>query len=250
MILALKLFLTPLFIASVSLAGRRWGPAVSGWLIGLPLTSGPVSLILAAQNGLDFAARTAIGNLGGQASVCLFCLAYSYAAQRLGWLPAAVLASLAFLLSVFVWNLFSLALLPSFLLLLLAIALILRLIPRYPAVVQTSRLPAWDLPARMAIAAAFVFLLTTFAARLGPQLSGLLSPFPVFAVILAAFTHQQQGGQAAARLLRGYVFGSLGYACFFLVVGTLLPAWGILWTYLLATILAVGLNAFTMLRTR
>jgi len=41
--LAFKLLLTPALLGLVSLAGRRWGPAVSGWLVGLPLTSGPVA---------------------------------------------------------------------------------------------------------------------------------------------------------------------------------------------------------------
>ena len=35
-VLALKLALTPALIAGASLAGRRWGGAVSGWLVGLP----------------------------------------------------------------------------------------------------------------------------------------------------------------------------------------------------------------------
>ena len=43
LILAFKLFLTPLLIVSVTLAGRRWGTAVSGLLIGLPLVSAPIS---------------------------------------------------------------------------------------------------------------------------------------------------------------------------------------------------------------
>ena len=45
LILAFKLFLTPLLIVSVTLAGRRWGTAVSGLLIGLPLVSAPISFI-------------------------------------------------------------------------------------------------------------------------------------------------------------------------------------------------------------
>ena len=36
MILVLKLLLAPLLIYVVTLAGRRWGPTVSGFLIGLP----------------------------------------------------------------------------------------------------------------------------------------------------------------------------------------------------------------------
>jgi hypothetical protein len=78
----------------------------------------------------------------------------------------------------------------------------------------------------------------------------LISPFPVFATVLAAFTHQQQGVVAVSRLLRGYVIASIGYAFFFLLVGGLLPQLGILWTYLMATVLAVGLNGLSLLRMR
>ncbi len=91
MILALKLVLTPIMIAAASLAGRRWGPAVSGWLMGFPLTSAPVSVFLALQYGPAFAAQAAVGTLGGQASVCVFCLVYSLAAARWAWPASAAL---------------------------------------------------------------------------------------------------------------------------------------------------------------
>ena len=58
-----KLIVTPIFIGSVTLAGRRWGPAFSGLLMGLPLTSGPISIFLALQYGPAFAARAVVGNL-------------------------------------------------------------------------------------------------------------------------------------------------------------------------------------------
>src|SRR5918992_1631966 len=63
--LVLKLVLTPLLIAAASLAGRRWGPAVSGWFVGLPLTSGPIAFFLALEHGVAFAAAAAVGALAG-----------------------------------------------------------------------------------------------------------------------------------------------------------------------------------------
>jgi hypothetical protein len=48
-LLALKFVLTPFLIGGASLAARRWGPATAGWLVGLPLTSGPVAAALAVQ---------------------------------------------------------------------------------------------------------------------------------------------------------------------------------------------------------
>ena len=48
--LLLKLVLTPALIAAASLAARRWGQAVGGWLVGLPLTSGPVAVFIALEH--------------------------------------------------------------------------------------------------------------------------------------------------------------------------------------------------------
>ena len=246
MILALKLFLTPVLIAAVSLAGRRWGPGVSGWLIGFPLTSGPVSVILALQHGNDFAARAAIGNLGGLASIGAFCLAYSGLAHKRPWWVCVAIAALAFLLATAIWNVFTLSLLPTFVIALIINGLVIGLIPRRLAATVLFQPPRWDLPARMIVAATFVVLLTTFASILGPQLSGLLTPFPVFGAVLAVFAHRQQGAAAAMRFLRGHAISLFGFAAFFLVVGGTLPRLGGLGAYALATLAAVVVNGLSL----
>ena len=68
-ILALKLILVPIIIGSASMAGRRWGPSVSGWIVGLPLTSGPVVFFVALSHDSTFAANTALGVLSGGISL-------------------------------------------------------------------------------------------------------------------------------------------------------------------------------------
>src|SRR5712692_1697596 len=55
-IFILKLVVTPVLIAAATLVARRWGPGVGGWLAGFPLTSAPVSVFLALEQGPDFAA--------------------------------------------------------------------------------------------------------------------------------------------------------------------------------------------------
>src|SRR6476469_8055459 len=85
-----KLILSPLLIGAVSLVGRRWGPAVSGWLVGLPLTSGPVVLFLALDQGTAFAATTAQAIMLGIISVGVFCLTYSRLARHWAWLPTVL----------------------------------------------------------------------------------------------------------------------------------------------------------------
>jgi hypothetical protein len=242
MIFTLRLLLTPLLVAAVTLAGRRWGPKVSGWLIGFPLTSGPVSLVLALQHGTEFAARAAVGVLGGAASVTVFCLAYSAIAQRRGWRCSLGGAILAYLLATWVWNLFALSLLPTFALAMVIGGLVVRFMPAQAVVSGPMHRPAWDLQARMLLAATFVLLLTAIASGLGPQLSGLVTPFPIFGSVLAPFAHRQQGAGGATQFLRGLVLGMFGFASFFLAVGALLPSVGIVRAYLLAALVAVGVN--------
>lgn len=240
MLLALKLLMAPVFIGLVTLAGRRWGPEVSGMLTGLPLTSGPISLILALQHGVGFAAQSAAGNLVGQASGCLFCLAYALAATRCGWMKSSIAGLIVFFASTSVGNAVQMSFLPSLVVLVAAVVLVLWAIPIRHLPDRVLDAPRWDLPARMLAATAFVLGLTTFAGALGPRLSGLLAPFPVFGMILAVFTHRQLGGPAAGGLLRGVVLGSWAYASFFMVVASLLPTWGIGWTYGLAVVAAVS----------
>jgi divalent metal cation (Fe/Co/Zn/Cd) transporter len=85
--LAVKLVVTPLLIGAASLAGRRWGDQLGGWLVALPLTSGPVAFFLATDHGVDFAATAAVAMLAGTISQVAFALAYRRLARR-GRLPA------------------------------------------------------------------------------------------------------------------------------------------------------------------
>lgn len=249
-LLAFKLLLTPLFIGGVSLAGRRWGPAASGLLMGLPLTSGPVSVFLALQYGPAFAARAAAGNLGGQAAVCLFCLTYGLASRRLPWFLCAPSALLAFVAATALLNRFTWALGPAALLVLAAALGVTWVLPRRAVAVAAAVPPRWDLPARMVVATLFVLGLTTAARALGPQLSGLVAPFPIYGVVLAVFTHVHQGPRAAAQLARGNALGSLAFVAFFVTAGLALGRLPLGAAYLLAALGSLATGALAWVLTR
>ena len=80
-----KLLLTPGLIAVATWFERRWGPGVGGAIVGLPLTSAPVSVFLALEQGPGFAAAAAVATLLGLLSQGALCLAYSWAARRATW---------------------------------------------------------------------------------------------------------------------------------------------------------------------
>lgn len=245
-LIAFKLFVTPILIALATLAGRRWGPGVSGWFAGLPLTSGPVSLIFALQEGPEFARHAAIATIAGLASVGVYCLTYRALAPRANWYISAPLAVLTFTAATAGWNIVSLELVPTFVVVALFLLLVLRFIPLVPSADLAPDPPAWDLPTRMIAAMSFILFLTTVSNVLGPQLSGLLSPFPIFATILSVFAHRHQGAGAVIQFLRGLMLGLLAFACFFLVVGTLVTSQVLPVTYVLATFVALVVNAVSL----
>jgi hypothetical protein len=241
-----KIVLTPLLIALATLVGRRWGPGLSGWLAGFPLTSGPVSVFLALEQGPEFAARAAGGTLLGLLSMAAFCLVYARLARHASWLASAAVGLGAFAVSTLVLEHVALPVLAAFAVVAVGLGGIAAVMPATVAPVRRSASPPWDLPLRMAVAAGLVLLLTSVAAWLGPELSGLLSPVPAFALILAAFAHRSLGPGAAAQLLRAVVIGSFAFAAFFVVVGTGLTQLGMAVTYLLAALAALAVNGLAL----
>jgi hypothetical protein len=249
-VLLLKLTLTPILIAAATLAARRWGPTIGGWFAGLPLTSGPVSVFLALEQGRPFAATAARTSILGLIGVAAFAVAYSRAPVHFG--PAGCLAvgftayGIAALasqtLEVGAWTTFAIV----------CVALVAALIalPRPQPVHTEATAPWWDLPLRIVAATSMVLLITTAATKLGPSWSGLLSPFPVFSSVLAAFAHATSGRPAASRLQRGVVVGVFSFAAFFLVVALLIETRSLTVTYTAASAAALAVNGASFLALR
>jgi len=238
--LVLKLLLTPLLIGAASLAGRRWGPAVGGWFVGLPLTSGPIALFLALDHGAGFAAAAAVGSLAGALAEVAFCVAYA-AAARAGWPAALTVATLAFALVATVLQRAMLPLAATAVCVVAALAGALALLPRRQATTPAPPPPAWDLPARMVITTVLVLLITGAASTLGPRLSGVLATFPVYAAILTVFAHRGSAA-AAVQVLRGLLLGLFAFAGFFVVLGALLESLGLAASFALATVAALAIQ--------
>jgi hypothetical protein len=237
----LKLVLVPTFIGAVSLAGRRWGTTVTGWLIGLPLTSGPVAFFLALEQGDIFAYKASGAIMLGIISVYVFSLAYGWSAMRLGWLPCTLAGIIGFILSTFLLEAITLPLLSEFALALFVLVVSLFAMPHVGPDMMSGVHMRWELPARMVSATALVLLITGVAPLLGPQLTGLLSPFPIYATTLAVFTHRLQGGEEAAKLLRGLIVGTVTFIVFFLTVSLTIVEWGIAASF----VTAVGVSLLT-----
>ena len=256
MILAAKLVLTPALIAVATLVGRRFGPTISGWLVGLPFTSGPASFFLALEQGTSFAAAAAAGSIAGVAASAVFAVTYARVARRSGWPASLAVASLGFAAAVVALHAMPLGSELPFPLLALyaggvAAAIIgIRLIARPGALDEAPEPPRWDLPVRMIAATGLVIVITSAAPILGPQLSGLLTTYPVYAGVLAVFAHAQRGGAAAGEVVRGLCYGIIAFATFFLAIGALVDRAGILPAFAAAAAGALLVQALTLTRVR
>jgi hypothetical protein len=249
-----KLILTPLLVGFATLAGRRWGPGVSGWLVGIPFTSGPVALFVSLGQGPSFGAAVAAGTLAGTISQAMFCLTYIRLGGWDGWPLALATSSLAFAAVTLVLQQVALPLLLACIMVALALLVSLRMTHRSGAKLKARPAPAprWDLPVRMLIATSIVVGLTSVAPLLGPRLTGLLSPYPIYGATLAVFAHRLDGPAPAAGILRGLLLGLFGFAGFFAVLSALLERVGVALAFAaaLATVLLIQAISLWVLRQR
>jgi hypothetical protein len=238
--LLVKLLLAPSFVVGASLTARRFGPRVGGLIAGLPVVAGPILLAYALAHGRGFAAGAAAGTLLGLVSLIAFVVVYGRLAGRMFWGASMLAGWLAFVLGTAIFSAVSIPDGVSLALAGIALPAGLAALPRpRPLAPPDADLPVWDLPLRAACALALVLTLTAIAGWLGPQLSGLLAPFPIIATVLATFTHAQRGVDETLRLLRGLVagFGAFALFCFTLAV-SLRPV-GIGAAFALATAVAL-----------
>ena len=227
-LLLLKLSLTPLLIGGASLAARRWGPAIGGWLVALPLTSGPVALYLALGQGNAFAAGSAKGSIAGLLGDATFALAYGLVARRIGW-PGSVACGLAAFAAtaVCMQPVLAAPAVVVFGVVAAAMVVCLALAVPAPSGSDTAPAPAWDIPARMVVGTGIVLAITAAAETLGPSLSGLLAALPVYVTVLAVFAHHLEGPGSAIHVVRGLQMGLFGTIVFFLVINASIERLGI-----------------------
>lgn len=217
-LLLFKLFTTPTLILFATLVSRRWGEATGGWLVGLPLTSGPIAVFLAIEHGAAFSQLAAAGSIEGTAAQACFAVVYARLAARRSWPICLLAATVAFLVSglTLSWLQLSAPILVAIAIGCLVIGL--ASLGRSATTAPVADPPEWDLPVRMIVATLLVLLVTAAAHVIGPDLSGLAATFPLFAMVLAVFAHRHQGGVAAQNVMRGLLLGLFGFIGFFAAV--------------------------------
>jgi hypothetical protein len=241
--LAIRLLLAPTFVVGASVAARRFGPLLGGRLGGLPLVAGPILLTFALRHGSAFAARAATTTLLGLISLAMFVAVYMALAGRLQWIACVSVGWLVYLAMTAALDELHVSAPTAMSLACATLVAMLWLAPEPSPVASLDTVPpvpSWELPARALCALVLVLTLTAIAGSLGSQLSGLLTPFPVVASVLAAFTHARAGAQQTRSLLRGLLLGFFSFALFCFAVAVLMQPIGLAPAFAIATAAALA----------
>ena len=199
----LKITVAPLMILSVSYLQRRHGDRFGGWLLGLPITTGPFILIIGLQEGRIFAAHSIHGVLLGQIALITFSWSYAFAAPRTRWYLAITIATITCLITGFLVTEFRM---PFWLSTALLIATWLAATTWWPhsALPEVKvAIPHWELPVRIIVSLAVLISLSALAPHLGAKLAGALSTYPVVISVLGVFNHRRFGPGVTIATLKG-----------------------------------------------
>ena len=241
-ILLLKVTLMPSVIALVTLAIRKWGNRAGGLIGSMPWIAGPILLFFILEQGKAFGIRSIQGSMTGILALISFCYSYSALSRKFTWLPTLLLSYGVYTITAITFNYLQLSLWLSYGVVLICILLSLRFFPVPGNTKITPKRLPFDIPIRMLVATLFVLVITGLAAVLGPNWSGILTPFPILTSILAIFTHTLQGSDATILTLRGLLIGLFGFTTFLLLQAFLLPEFSVALSFGLAFLVNAGIN--------
>ena len=236
----LRLALVPAAVWLASLAARRWGHAVSGYLGGMPLIGGPITLFLALDHGAEFGARSALFTLGAVAGQAAHLLALAHVGQRHGWFAALLAGWTSFAVVGYVITLLPLTVPLALALAGTGLAAAWWWLPRVHGDAPKPTIPPLELRLRLAAAFVLAAFILYSAPRLGAVWSGILLSLPITGSIMPPFTLALYGAGALARLVRGFVAGLCGFCAFFLTVAATSGPWGIATSFPAAVLAALA----------
>jgi len=233
----------PLLIAAITFASRKWGNIVGGIIAGLPWVGGAILLFIAIEQGKSFVVEALPAVYIGLLSWMAYTIIYVVIGQRLPSYLTLFTGIIGYLIvgsslqrivnqfSPMVWFGFAW----------IGLLVTLKFFPKVKENGQSESIKniKFEIPLRMLMITAFVVALTYFARPLGPEWSGILTPFPVITAVLTVFTHLSQGMKQVRVILVGMYTGVSGFLSFLLILIFMLPNSSIAFTYTVAGFVSI-----------
>lgn len=234
----------PLLIAMITIVSRKWGNVTGGVIAGLPWVGGAILLFISIEQGKEFVLEALPAVYIGLICWMVYTLLYVIVGQKLSPFFTLFIGLIGYLLVGAILQKFSnqLPAVVWFLLSVLSLSISLWFFPKVKEQKkkETIKKIKFEIPLRMLMITAFVITLTFFAKPLGPEWSGVLTPFPVITAVLTVFTHLTQGMKQVRVVLVGMYTGVVGFLTFLLAVIFFLPNFSIALSYTAAFLLCIA----------
>jgi hypothetical protein len=243
--LLLRIICAPLAVLIGTLAQRRFGNAVGGLIVGLPLVFLPFLWLVGVQYGVNFARSMSIALLVSATAEVALLWVFAYAVRRFSPLRTLGLALFAFAMVAFALEHAHLSIVIAGLLAFASFALALRQWPHFRPIAWTTGRSRLTL--RIFVSTSFTVLLISLAGQLGPSLSGVLDAVPLTSLMMAVFTYREHGANASSQFLHGVTKGSFSYVASMLVLAQMLRAGHVLEAFSVSLLVALAVQALIQL---
>jgi hypothetical protein len=210
--LVTKMAVTALFVSFVTITAERLGTTAGALIATLPVSAGPVYVLLAVDHDSAFISMSAVSSLALNAATAIFITVYVlFAQQRSLWfsvsLALAAWLATAVTLAFVHWTGCSASVLNV-----AVLALCLIIVEPFRHVRMLPKIRSWH---AFAVRATMVTLLVgavvVLSFKIGPAGSGALAMFPVVSMSIMVILHRVVGGPATAALLANAIFGLAGF---------------------------------------
>jgi hypothetical protein len=234
MLLTVKLPLIGLAVWAASMASKRWGHRVGGWLAGMPVIVGPITGLLLVDLSPEQVRQAALATLVCQPALIVFLLVFAHTARWRRWGLSLPLALVAYGVTALALSSLARPEWVTVALALLSPELGRRAMPALSTHADAPvPLPRSELAWRVAVALGVAAAVLGGASQLPPLWSGVLLAAPIAGAVLPCFTLPRHGADATVRMLSGFTRGQRGFVAFFVALLVLLPwahpalAWGL-----------------------
>ena len=226
-----KILVSIIAVVGLSLIAEHVSPRVAGVLSGYPLGTAIALFFIGIENGEDFAAKGAIYTLAGfSASLVLVYCYYKISStiERNVVLISSVLSVLAFTLAAGLLSTFSLGVIDSFVISVVAIVFFAYQFRNIENVIveKKVKLTRWILLIRAFSAASIVLLITGLAKIVGPNWAGILSAFPITLFPFLLIIHLTYGKEQVFTIIKHFPFGLGALITYAISVSFTYPVYG------------------------
>jgi uncharacterized membrane protein (GlpM family) len=240
--LLLKMAMTAGIVVVISIVVERSGPFIGALIAALPTAASAAYIILGVEHTPEFVAASAVGSAAATAAVSVFCLVYTWLAQRRGVVLSVSVAVVAFFIAAALLKLVTWTPLTASLLNIVVFGITVPLSWRYRTSGPSPKFlrRRYDIPLRAIASALVVVTVTTLSYRIGSFASGIFAVFPIVMGCSIVILHLRVGGVASASMMAHAQIALNGLWLSFIAVHYLVPLCGVWAAYVLGMLVSVA----------